>query len=55
MTIPNVNYFPFLAGEETMDKLAKRIRAKMEDYLESSKLQSLRLCCSLCAKMPAFR
>lgn len=24
-----------------MDKLAKRIRAKMEDYLESSKLQSL--------------
>lgn len=41
MTIPNVNYFPFLAGEETMDKLAKRIRAKMEDYLESSKLQSL--------------
>lgn len=41
MTIPNVNYFPFLVGEETMDKLAKRIRAKMEDYLESSKLQSL--------------
>lgn len=41
MTIPNVNYFPFFAGEETMDKLAKRIRAKMEDYLESSKLQSL--------------
>ena len=41
MTIPNTNYFPFLAGEEIMDKLAKRIRATMEDYLESSKLQSL--------------
>lgn len=41
MTNPDTNYFPFLAGDETMDKLAKRIRATMEDYLESSKLQSL--------------
>ena len=41
MTTPETNYFPFLSGEETMDKLARRIRATMADYLESSKLQSL--------------
>ncbi len=41
MTTPDTNYFPFLAGEDTMDKLARRIRATMADYLESSKLQSL--------------
>ena len=41
MTTPSPNYFPFLSGDDVMDKLAKRIRATMADYLEKSKLQSL--------------
>lgn len=41
MTTPSPNYFPFLSGDETMDKLARRVRATMADYLENSKLQSL--------------
>ena len=41
MTIPSPDYFPFLSGDDVMDKLAKRIRATMADYLEKSKLQSL--------------
>ncbi len=41
MTTPSPDYFPFLTGDDVMDKLAKRIRATMADYLEKSKLQSL--------------
>lgn len=41
MTTPSPDYFPFLSGDDVMDKLAKRIRATMADYLEKSKLQSL--------------
>lgn len=41
MTTPSPNYFPFLTGDDVMDKLAKRIRVTMADYLENSKLQSL--------------
>lgn len=41
MTIPDTHYFPFLEGDETMDKLAREIRTRMSQYLESSKLQSL--------------
>ena len=41
MTIPTSQYFPFLSGEETMEKLARRIRVTMSDYLQTSKLQSL--------------
>ncbi len=41
MTIPTSQYFPFLSGDETMDKLARRVRATMADYLATSKLQSL--------------
>lgn len=41
MTRPDQQYFPFLAGDETMDKLAKRIRNTVSEYLDNSKLQSL--------------
>lgn len=41
MTRPDQLYFPFLEGEEAMDKLAKRIRNTVSEYLDSSKLQSL--------------
>ena len=41
MTTPSPNYFPFLSGDDIMDKLARRVRATMADYLENSKLQSL--------------
>lgn len=41
MTRPDQLYFPFLEGDEAMDKLAKRIRNTVSEYLESSKLQSL--------------
>lgn len=41
MTTPSPNYFPFLSGDDVMDKLAAHIRATMADYLENSKLQSL--------------
>jgi NAD+ synthetase len=41
MTIPDKSYFPFLAGEENMRKLAEGIREKMYNYVSTSKLQSL--------------
>ena len=41
MIRPDNSYFPFLAGEETMRKLAEGIREKMYNYVSNSKLQSL--------------
>ncbi len=41
MTHPDHSFFPFLSGDETMDKLARKIRQTVSDYLNNSKLQSL--------------
>ncbi len=41
MTIPDKNYFPFLAGEEAMHDLTLRIRDVMMRYVENSHLKSL--------------
>ena len=41
MIRPDNTYFPFLAGEETMRKLAEDIRERMYNYVSTSKLQSL--------------
>ena len=41
MIRPDEQYFPFLAGEETMRKLAEGIRERMYNYVSTSKLQSL--------------
>lgn len=41
MIRPDEQYFPFLAGEETMRRLAEGIRERMYNYVSTSKLQSL--------------
>lgn len=41
MTIPDQSYFPFMSGDETMDKLARQIRQTVLEYVEKSRLQSL--------------
>lgn len=41
MTIPDKSYFPFLSGDETMDRLARQIRQTVYEYVEQSHLQSL--------------
>lgn len=41
MTHPDSSYFPFMAGDVTMDKLAREIRKTVSEYLDNNKLQSL--------------
>ena len=41
MIRPDKSYFPFLAGEENMRRLAEGIRERMYNYVSTSKLQSL--------------
>ena len=40
MIRPDKPYFPFLAGEENMRKLAEGIRERVYNYVSTSKLQS---------------